>query len=362
MDTTNVRTMAQKLRQLRVLLVAPVAPPYGGMALQGQRLLENFSKEGVEVCLVRTNQRLPRFFSKIPVLRTALNSLIFNVRMFATIGNAEVVYILSASYAYFFLHTVPVVIAGRIFGKKVFINYRGGLAEDFLQRWIIVVKPFFELATGVIVPSLFLQTVFKKFGIETDIVPNIVDVRLFTYQARRVLQPKLIVSRHLESVYNIECVIKAYQEVKKEFPNAQLGIVGDGSQEQYLKALVDAKQIRDVVFYGAVPQNELADIYAQYDIYVNGSNVDNFPGAIMEAFACGLAVVSTKAGGISYMIEDGRTGFLVDLHDYRAMAERVVRLIKNPVLAQEMIENARKECLQCTWPQVREKFSQVCGV
>jgi glycosyltransferase involved in cell wall biosynthesis len=81
--------------------------------------------------------------------------------------------------------------------------------------------------------------------------------------------------------------------------------------------------------------------------------VDNFPGSILEAFASGLPVISTRVGGIPYMVEDGVSGLLVQMNDHEALAEGVVRLVRDPGMALRLARNARKECQKYSWEHVR---------
>ncbi|MFX0195823.1 MAG: glycosyltransferase, partial [Candidatus Hodarchaeota archaeon] len=91
----------------------------------------------------------------------------------------------------------------------------------------------------------------------------------------------------------------------------------------------------------------------EYDIFVNASNVDNMPGAILEAFACGLPVVSTKTGGIPYILEDEVTGLLVNKYDCHAIADKAIQLLEDPELSLRLARNAREECQKYSWESVR---------
>jgi glycosyltransferase involved in cell wall biosynthesis len=87
---------------------------------------------------------------------------------------------------------------------------------------------------------------------------------------------------------------------------------------------------------------QIAKYYQASDLYVHTSKADNFPLVILEAMACGKAVVSTDAGGIPEQIRDGISGYVVPVGDDEAMALRIVKLMNSPELLKSMGENGLK--------------------
>ena len=97
------------------------------------------------------------------------------------------------------------------------------------------------------------------------------------------------------------------------------------------------------LFTGFVDDRNLMALYYQAsDILLHAANAENFPCALLEAMACGTAVVATAIGGISEQIENGQTGFLVPRKDADEMARIVLLLQKNPPLLAEVSQNASK--------------------
>jgi phenylacetate-CoA ligase len=110
-----------------------------------------------------------------------------------------------------------------------------------------------------------------------------------------------------------------------------------------------------------VPHADLPALYDRSDILLNGSHVDNFPGSLVEASAAGLAVVSTNAGGIPAMYENGKTAILVEPGDWRGLADGVQTLIGNPSLGARLTAAAFQLCRQCEWENVRELLYESYG-
>lgn len=243
----------------------------------------------------------------------------------------------------------------RIMRKKIILNYRGGEAERFFEKWGFIAIPLIKKADVIAVPSLFLKEIFEKItGEKVKIVPNLIDIEILTFRERTNLKPFIVVSRQLEPRYNIACALRAFNIIKRSYPDAQLMIAGTGSEEKRLRKMKEEMLLRDVYFLGALSHSKLSKIYDKCDIMMNPSNADNFPGSILEAFACGIPVVTTRVGGIPFMVKEGENGFLVNPDDHEILAERVLRLLQNPKIAQTFSINGRKVAEKYSWENIKQ--------
>jgi phenylacetate-CoA ligase len=256
----------------------------------------------------------------------------------------------------------PAVVLARLAEKKVIVNYRSGAAREFFQSYGWLAAPVFRLASGVTAPSRFLaETIRDRFGMPVKIIPNIVDLKAFRYRLRNRYEPKVLVTRHLEKMYGVDTVLRAFGRIQERFPEASLEIAGSGSEDGRLRAMVAAAGLTNVYFRGYVPQSELPALYERSDILLNGSYVDNFPGSLLEASAAGLAVVSTNAGGIPAMYEHRGTAMLVDPGDWQGLAAAVEELIGDPCLGIRLTSAAFQLCRQCEWENVRGTLYESYG-
>jgi glycosyltransferase involved in cell wall biosynthesis len=214
-----------------------------------------------------------------------------------------------------------------------------------------------EMSDIIIVPSDFLNEVFKKFGLNAKVIPNIADIEEFPFKYRDKFRPRFVVARHLEPIYNVECAIRCFAHILDRFPHAILKIAGNGTDESSLRAYVRELDLNgSVKFLGNVNRSEIVNLYDEVDIFLNSSNVDNMPIAILEAMASGLPVVSTNAGGIPYLVQDGRTGFLVNLNDHQAMAKKIIQLLESPVMARNIVKEARQYVEVFCWDNVKKQW------
>ena len=345
-------------RPLRICLVSPCPPPLGGMAIQSGKLFSCLESENVRVEIIRTNSIFTTIFSwvgRIPFVRTLLNSILFLTHLNRSLSQCEIVYFLTGFFNFFFWITLPGILLIKLRGRKLVLNARGGGAAEFFRQWKYIVYPVIRKADMITTPSGFLKDVFiRHLGLEPKIVPNIADFNQFKFRKRERFEPRFIVTRSLEDIYNVECVLKAFQKIHEKIPDSRIDILGDGSLRRDLEGKVKRWGLEEsVIFHGVVPHSRIQEYYQKNDIFLNASNVDNLPGTILEAFACGLPVISTKAGGIPYMVEDGKTGLLVEKNDHEAMAENALFLIENQETAADLAKKARKECEKYSAEAVR---------
>jgi glycosyltransferase involved in cell wall biosynthesis len=341
----------------KVVIVAPVPPPYGGMALQATLLARLLAEEGIAVEVLGHNHPFPRRFrllESIPGLRTLVRTLVFAGRIWRRASANCVIHVFACSWLYFFLIVSPAVLVGRLKGTRVLLNYRGGDADQFLKRFRYLAEPIFRAADLITVPSRFLAGVIEqRLEMSVTLVPNIVDLSLFSFRARTEFQPKMLVTRHLEDLYGVDTVLQAFRIIQERYPNASLTVAGSGRQEAHLRGLVSEWRLRNVEFLGYVGTKDLPRLYDECDILLNGSRVDNFPASLIEAAAAGLVVISTKAGGIPSIFECDKNALLVGIDDSKALAFAVDRVLQNQDLGITLAKAALQLAQRCDWSNVR---------
>jgi glycosyltransferase involved in cell wall biosynthesis len=138
-----------------------------------------------------------------------------------------------------------------------------------------------------------------------------------------------------------------------------LTLVGKGPTEQQIRELARTLGAQGVTFAGVAARDIIGEYYDRADVFINASVLDNMPVSIIEAFASGTPVVSTCPEGLQYLVEHERTGLLSAPGDVHALAQNVMRLIREPDLAERLAHNAYEECRNYTWEAVREKWLQV---
>jgi L-malate glycosyltransferase len=350
-------------KRLRVLIVGPSLDILGGQSVQAARMLSRLQEEpSLDMGFLPINPRLPGVLRKLQAIkyvRTLVTSIHYVLSLLVRVPQYDVLHVFSASYFSFVLAPTPAILVGRIYGKKILLNYHSGEAEDHLQRWRRSAIPTIRLVDSVVVPSVYLKKVFASFGLPAKAVFNLIETDKFHFRERLPLRPVFLSNRNLETHYGVDRVLHAFGIIQKSFPEATLTVAGDGSQREALKRLAAELDLKHVSFVGQVPPNKIVEYYDEADIYLNGSEIDNQPLSLLEAFACGLPIVTTDAGGIPDIVSDGETGFLVPRGNFQMLAERAQKLLMAPDLALSMVRNGNRECRKYSWAVLRDAWVNI---
>jgi glycosyltransferase involved in cell wall biosynthesis len=333
------------------------------MANQCEQLVRLLRGDGVTVELVRSNADYrPAWTGRVLGLRALVRLLPYVLALWRASGRADVMHVLANSGWAWHLFAAPAVWIARLRGLPVIVNYRGGNAEAFFATAPRQVLATLRLATTRVTPSGFLQRVFAAHGLDAMVVPNIVDLSRFRPRSPHTFgdAPHLIVTRNLEPVYDIPTALRAFAALRHTFARARLTVAGSGPEYGRLQALVDELGLRDAVhFSGRIANEDIASLYAVADCLLNPSTVDNMPISLLEAFASGVPVVSTDAGGIADMVEQGVSALLVPIGDAEAMAEQARRVLSDAALAESLRVAGLAAAAGYDWPCVRTQWLAV---
>ena len=334
--------MNAEKKKIKIVLIAPSMREIGGQSIQANRILESFSNHSeIEMLFVANNPST--LFQSIKILRTFATFTVFVFSLFAKLSSSDCVHIFSSGTTSYIISTLPALLVAKLFRKKTILHYHTGEAETHLKKWKLTAKPTMKWFDKIIVPSHFLVEVFARFGLKTEAIFNSVDSKKFQFRVRNPIKPIFLSNRNFENHYQVSDILRAFQIIKTKIPDAKLLVVGSGSEEKLLKNLAVELQLLDIEFIGKIDQNLMPETYNHADIYLNSSVVDNMPLSIIEAFSCGLAIVTTNSGGIPFIIRNEFNGLIVEQNDFKSLAESAIQLVVNNSFAQELIYNGRNE-------------------
>lgn len=176
------------------------------------------------------------------------------------------------------------------------------------------------------------------------VIPN----ALRTLPARNFRREPLIVAvGRLSAEKGLDVLLRAFAQVREEFPEWNVRIIGDGPERSALEALCLSLNLSDSVhFLGQV--QDVEDWLARAGLMIHSSRREGFPNAVLEAMGMGAAVVCADCpSGPSELIQDGVNGRLVPVGDVDALARVMAELMRRP---------EAREQLGCEAVRVRQQY------
>ena len=143
-------------------------------------------------------------------------------------------------------------------------------------------------------------------------------------------------------------LIEAAHLVVKQIPDARFVILGEGELREHLEHLVREHALEKHVLLPGFRTDVLGCIKA-FDLFVMSSVTEGLGTSLLDAMACARPIVATRAGGIPEIVEDGVTGLLVPSRDQHALADAIVRALKD--------EPLRQRLASAGYARVRERFT-----
>ncbi|WP_298818896.1 glycosyltransferase family 4 protein [Chloroflexus sp.] len=267
-----------------------------------------------------------------------------------------------------------VLVAGRVTSPYV-CSIKGVIAEELQHErgnvrrllWLLsrLERINARRAPLVITTSVYCRrSVQHHYGVPEErirIVPEGIDLAAWPQPERRGDgQTILCVARQYPRKH-IADLIRAFAQVRRQFPQARLVIIGDGPEHANLRALAAGLDLNDACqLLGALPNDD--DVKAWYyraDLFCLPSVQEGFGIVFLEAMAAGLPIVATTAAAIPEVVPHGEAGLLVPPGDIPALASALSALLADPALRQRYGEFGRAYVDRFDWMLVAERFLTV---
>lgn len=327
---------------MKVLLISNYQKGIGGIDAQVKLLHTFLNKEkGISADIFSTKGN--------PLIR-----ILKWINLLCIVPQYDVLHIHACSY-WGMIPVVMGVMAGKFWRKHIVITYHGGEAATFFANHISFVKRWLLRADKVVVLSGFLKDVFNQYDIPCEIVPNIVELQSHP-KREYVIAPKFISVRHLEPLYDIPCVLKAYKQVLEYHPDATLDVLGQGSMREQLEQYVIENHLTGVRFLGQVSNSQIYEYLNNADILLSAAKADNMPVSLLEAMNANLLVIASRVGGVPYMINEGKNGLLFESSNSQDLAAKMLWALAHPKEIEEIRISAQVEAKKYTWDNVKEKI------
>jgi glycosyltransferase involved in cell wall biosynthesis len=203
---------------------------------------------------------------------------------------------------------------------------------------------------------------------EIKIVPHGVDTAWFNVNVNGSIQRKklgvekgdivILSVQRLVQRKGLEYLIYAIPTVVKENPHVKFVIIGEGPEKVKLKELAKTLKVSErIIFLGFVSSDDLPRYYSACDIFALPSLYEQFGLVLAEAMACGKPVVSTEVGAIPEVVENGKTGLLVEPKNPTQFAEALLKLANDKNLRKKMGGAGRKKAeKEYDWNIIARKY------
>jgi phosphatidylinositol alpha-mannosyltransferase len=197
-----------------------------------------------------------------------------------------------------------------------------------------------------------------------NIIPNGIDLEHFSPNVAsidRFCDGKinvLFVGR-LEKRKGLNYLLNAYRQVKGEFPNSRLIIVGPGTRlrKKYEKQ-VRRDSLEDVVFVGYASYDELPSYYKSADIFCSpATGGESFGIVLLEAMAVGTPIVASDIEGYASVLAHGEEGLLVPPKDEKGLAQALASLMADESLRRQMGARGVLTASEYSWGKVAQRVS-----
>lgn len=156
-------------------------------------------------------------------------------------------------------------------------------------------------------------------------------------------------------------LVEAFSQLQSRLPKTHLVLLGDDRDRLRLENQVKQKGLNNVVhFIGARPHSEMPSWLNAADLLVLPSHNEGLPNVVVEAMACGIPVVATNVGGIPEVIEDKRSGLLIEKGDIHSLASAIEDLLRNDEKRRDMGTHGRSVIEQnFSWSQSAKDLREV---
>ena len=226
-------------------------------------------------------------------------------------------------------------------------------AKPFSYYWLVKVLESLAVrrANGVVAITNYTRERLKDKARQTWVVPNAVDASFFDVNAPGQGNIALCVASLSAWKRQLE-LIEALDPLP-ETVRPQLVLLGIGADSEYGTKVVEAVAKRPWCSHpGPVSRDGLKDWLKKAGLLILPSTEDNCPMVVLEAMAAGVPVAASRIGGIPDLIDDGRTGYLLDPLDHESMRQAVLRWSENSEKTAAMTASAKQEAHTRFHPKV----------
>jgi phosphatidyl-myo-inositol dimannoside synthase len=256
------------------------------------------------------------------------------------IGNGLLAYLLKL----FHLKIIIISYAEEITMAAYSSGFKGFIKQLFLSLYkktnaVVSVSNF---AKNILIKDINVQSPVYVIPTPLHQLKNIQSDKKITKNINQILSLGRLIKRK-----GFNHLISAFNKVIQTLPDAQLVMVGDGPDYDYLYNEIQKLNLgNSIIIYRNIKDKELASLYSESKIFVlanlllKNGDYEGAPNVIVEAAPFGLPVIAGIMGGTSDVVEDGVTGYLINPENHITLSDKIISLLEDRKLREQMSENS----------------------
>ena len=284
--------------------------------------------------------------------------LIFNNRF--TLKSVIIDTFSTRAFWYAFLSAIT----AKFFGIKYILFLHGGNLKSRVDKNGFILKNLLLYAHEVVCPSRFLKNLmFELCPRKYQIIPNMIDLSQFSPKEKKVNKKiNILWVRALHNMYNPKMAIDVVKFISNQNIDVHMFMVGadkDNLQNDLNKYCKKNKVDQLITFTGRLKTSEWVELSYNCNFFINTTFIDNTPLSVVESIALGFPVISTDVGGLPYLIENEKNGFLVEKGDYKSMAKIIISLKSDITAYRKIQKNAIDYSKLYGWENVKIEWMKI---
>jgi len=245
------------------------------------------------------------------------------------------------------------------YGIELFLAKNNALVKQILRPPVEAAECIYAISKNTALKTHELFPLAKTQIVRLGVSPLKTQNRKIERKKNTILYVGRLVKRK-----GVEYLIQAIKHLESHLPT-ELMIVGDGPERKNLEKLVNSSNLRNVTFYGFIPQSKLKAFYQSASVFVLPAITDptgdteGLGVVLLEAMSCGIPVIACRVGGIPDIISNGKTGLLVEEKDSLKLAEAIERVLSDNELRAHLVKNATRVVqTEFSWEQIAKQILQ----
>jgi len=363
----------------KILIATGIYPPdIGGPATYSKLLSDELPKRGFEVSVLS--------FGSVRHLPKLVRHLVYFWRLYRLAPKFDLIYAQDPISV-----GLPVSWASRLSGRPYFLKIVGDYAweqgrqrfgvTDSLDQFVHTRNYFWPVrilksietqvacrAAKIIVPSNYLKKIIEAWGVPSEkitVIYNAFDIPpeidQTTVKGKLEVPGKLLLSiGRLVPWKGFSLLVEILPALLARYPDLQLVIIGSGPDLSRLEALAKERGVsKQVRFTGQLSRAELFHWLRLAKIFLLNTSYEGFSHQLLEVMAVGTPIITTPVGGNPELIENGKTGLLVECDNHINWLKAVETLLDKPSLGLELANNGKKMINQFQTEVMLEKLVKI---